>query len=72
MKDSDLVIKIQTPYKTYNLQLERLNKTLLHKDFKVLHVFTDPNGKTVFHEDTVKVTLIHFLPFLYTLSILSL
>jgi hypothetical protein len=56
LKDSDISIKIQTPIQTYNLNLERLNNTLLHKDFTVLNVFTDPTGKTVFHEDSVKVT----------------
>ncbi|XP_060587578.1 A disintegrin and metalloproteinase with thrombospondin motifs like [Ruditapes philippinarum] len=54
LKDSDISIKIQTPIQTYNLNLERLNNTLLHKDFTVLNVFTDPTGKTVFHEDSVK------------------
>ncbi|XP_045160623.1 uncharacterized protein LOC123525555 [Mercenaria mercenaria] len=54
LKDNDISLKIQTPKQTYNLNLERLNNTLLHKDFKVLNVFTDPDGKTVFHEDSVK------------------
>lgn len=51
--DKDISIKIKTPHKMFNLNLERLNNKLLHKDFKVLHVFTDQGGKTVFHEDSL-------------------
>lgn len=52
--DKDISIKIRTPKQNYSLTLARLNSNLLHKDFKVLHVFTDQRGKTVFHEDSVK------------------
>ncbi|KAL4236679.1 hypothetical protein ACF0H5_005063 [Mactra antiquata] len=53
IKDRELFVNIQTHNRTYNLKLERLNKKLLHEDFKVLNVFTDPSGKTIFHEDSV-------------------
>ena len=67
LKDSDISIKIKTPVQTYNLNLERLNNTLLHEDFKVLNVFTDPDGKTVFHEDSVKVPAYSYHMFIYIL-----
>lgn len=55
-KDSDISLKVKANVKTFNLNLQRLNNTLLHEDFKVLNVFTDSQGKTVFHEDSRHVS----------------
>ncbi|XP_052256389.1 A disintegrin and metalloproteinase with thrombospondin motifs 2-like [Dreissena polymorpha] len=49
--DPEISLNVHTPIRKYNINLQRLNSSILHEDFKVLHVFTDSDGKTVFHED---------------------
>ncbi|KAJ8305824.1 hypothetical protein KUTeg_016369 [Tegillarca granosa] len=49
-KDQKLDLSVDTPLKTYNLQLERYNGQILHEDVKVLSVSVDASGKTVFTE----------------------
>ena len=59
-KDNDISIHVNADVEKYNLKLQRLENNLLHQDFKVLNVYTDSQGKTVFHEDDRHVS-IHYL-----------
>ena len=55
-RDSEIKLNVKTHNKQYNLTLQRLHNSILHKDFKVLSISTDENGKTLFHEDTRPVS----------------
>ena len=56
--DPEISINIKTDIHDYNINLQRLNSSILHTDFNVLHIYTDA-GKTVLHEDHSRVRLIN-------------
>ena len=49
-KDSTLAVKVSTPEKVYDINLNRFTNNILHEDVKFLTVSVDENGKTVFKE----------------------
>ncbi|XP_052776661.1 uncharacterized protein LOC128214307 [Mya arenaria] len=52
LKDNDVEVNIRTNIHNYNINLQRINSSILHEDFKVLHIYTDNSEKTVLHEDS--------------------
>ncbi|KAL5016913.1 hypothetical protein ScPMuIL_006502, partial [Solemya velum] len=48
--DPGISMRVSTPQKKYDLQLQRSDKTVIHEDIRYLTVSLDSNGKTVFEE----------------------